>query len=180
MNSTVVEMETFLDIGPVSIEVCLLWDRRDRIYENTGNHKTLYINTYINHYLPSPFIYINQMKATRVEFATLTSFSPSLLMKSFSSGTEASPSVKDDLFSRSLADGLMRAFISAFLAYFLIISTFKFMPLPYHLPIQPSLLSQWDQDLLTFPSKNSGSITEGQGQGAPSSVIYLVLICNIF
>ena len=78
------------------------------------------------------------MKATGVEFATLTSSSPSLLMKSFSSpGTEASP-----FFSRSLADGLLRAFISAFLAYFLIISTFKFMPFPYHLPIQPSLLSQ--------------------------------------
>ena len=58
MNSTVVEMETFLDTGPVSIKVCLLLDRRDRIYENTGNHKMLYINTYINHYLPNTFIFI--------------------------------------------------------------------------------------------------------------------------
>ena len=123
---------------------------------------------------PQPFhFYINQMKATGVEFATLTSSSPSLLMKSFSSpGTEASPSFLD----------LWQTVSWGYLSLLSLLTFLSFLHSCHFSIIVPFSHLYFLNDTKTCslsPDKNSGSITKGQGQGAPFSVIYLVLICNI-
>ena len=125
---------------------------------------------------PQPcHFYINKMKATGVEFATLTSSSPSLLMKSFSSpGTEASPSFPD--LWQTVSWGHLSLLSLLTFWSFLHSSSCHF---PIIFPFSHLYFLNETKTCSLSPNKNSGSITKGQGQGAPFSVIYLVPIYNI-
>lgn len=139
--------------------------------------------TYINNYLHQPFhFYINQMKTKRVQFANLSSPSPSFLRKSLSSpGAEESPLVMDDFSSTSSGRRLMRAFISLSLLTlwsFLQSSShcFPHVIFPFrHLYFLSNTNICW-----LYPDTNPEGISEGQVHGAPFSIIYLVLVLQHF